>query len=213
MASVNDLIQDLNDHGFTDTGTPRKVALINDTIADIAARKPWPFLVKSLDLTFDGSSAVPTNFPDDFRAALSLINPDGGRIIVPERLHTVEKVWGTEVTESGEAFLYYFVGTQLNVVRIPSASTTLRLRYFHVPAEVTDSSDEADIIIPRQHHRAITLGVLQKLYDMEDDPELAVRFEQHYEARIQRMEHELMMQQYDRPQVVHVIDEDDDWFL
>ena len=98
----------------------------------------------------------------------------------------------------------------MNLVRIPSASTTLRLRYLKKQAEVTYSSVEADILLPAEFHEAIVFGCLERLYDKEDDPELATRFEQHYETKLQTMRQQLLMQQYDRPQRIHVVD-DADW--
>jgi hypothetical protein len=213
VATVNDLIQELNDHGFTDTGTPRKVALINDTIWDISERALWPFLEQTVTHSFTGSSAVSEDEPTDRRVTLSLVDVSTGRPLVPFRLDDFEKKFGSRVTETGEPLVYFYVGTELNVWPVPPSSAELRERYVRVPAAVNDASVEADIIIPKQHHRAITLGVLLKLYDMEDDPELAMRFEQHYEARIERMKNSLQLLQVDRPQVVHVLDDDDDdWF-
>jgi hypothetical protein len=213
MASVNDLIQELNDHGFTDTSTPRKVALINDTIWDISERALWPFLAKTVTHTFSGSSAVSSAEPTDRRVTLSVQVVGSQRSLIPMRVDEFEKKYGSRITESGEPLVYYFVGTQLNVWPVPSSSVQLRERYIQVPPAVTDSTAESGIIIPKQHHRAITLGALYKLYDMEDDPELATRFEAHYEARIERMKQSLQLLQVDRPEVVHVVDEDDDWFF
>jgi hypothetical protein len=212
MASVNDLIQELNDHGFTDTSTPRKVALINDTIWDISERALWHFLETTHTHTFSGDS-FSSNEPTDRRVTISLRPVGDGHPLVPMRLDDFEKKFGDRVDESGEPLVYYFKNDQLNVWPVPSSGTELREQYIHVPAAVTDSTVEADIVIPKQHHRAIILGTLLKLYDMEDDPELAVRFEGHYEARIERMKTGLLIVQVDRPEIVHVIDEDDDWWF
>jgi hypothetical protein len=209
--TVAEIIEELNESGFTDTGTPDKLKKINATIWDIASREPWPFLETTTTLTFDGTSAVPTNLPADFRAALSVIDTTTGRAIQPERVEVVEKQWPLELSEIGAPFVYYFVGRGMYLARIPTADTTLRMRYLTVPTAVTDASLEADIIIPPQHHSAIVLGSLVKLYDQEDDPELSVRFEGHYENKIQNMRAEQFMRQFDRPERVHVV-EDDDWF-
>jgi len=62
---VSEIIDDLEDHGFEDTSEARKLAALNDTLWDVTGREPWPFLEKSVALSFNGSSSTPTNLPSD----------------------------------------------------------------------------------------------------------------------------------------------------
>jgi len=210
MSSVSDLISELGDHGFTDTSTARKVSVINDSIWEICGREPWPFLEKSIDLNFDGSSATPSNFPSDFRAALKVVRIDNGLRIPYMRLDDAEEMFATELTEAGDPYAFYFLAGSMKFVRIPAAATgLLRMRYIHTPAAVTSGTAEAGIIIPARHHRAILLGALWKLYDMEDDIELAQRFQGNFEKRMNDMRQDLWARQYDSPDYIHVFDTDD----
>lgn len=215
MATVADILSELSDHGFTDTSTARKLAVINDTIQDICSREPWPFLEKSINLNFDGSSNIPSNFPSDFRAALKLVDTVTGRVLEWSRLDDFDEAIATAAAQltQGAPYSYYFVGDKLYVWPTPPVATGLvRMRYLLVPADVTDTTDDTALsaIFPRRHQRVITLGALWKLYDMEDDPDIAVRFQSNFEARLQTMRQDLWRKQYDKSDTVHVIDTDID---
>lgn len=212
--TVQDMIDEFNDHGFTDTGVVRKVALINDTIWDICSREPWPFLEKSAQLDFDGTSASPTNMPADFRAVLSLRRNDNGDPLDPERYDVMARKWGNVLTQTGQPVIYYFLGSALNIWYVPSVgSNVLTLEYLcHQPA-LNQASVETDFLIPPQYHRAVVLGALYKLYDMDDDFDIGASFQQQYEDRILKMRNELWMRQFDRPDRIYGIDDFDLQFL
>jgi len=202
------MIQELNDHGFTDTGTPRKVSMLNDALYSAASRESWPFLERVVDLTFDGSSGIPTNLPNTFLRTVTAVNTDSKRKVEWERTDVLEGQ-GLDWTQTGEAQYFYQYGPNgLAFWPLPPADQTVRLRYIKRPAPLTDSTVEADIEWPIQHHRAIVLGALYRLYDLEDDPELAVRFQQHYEQRIIEMIGDVFTRQTDRPERIHT----DPWF-
>lgn len=213
MASVNDILSELSDHGFTDTSTTRKLASINDAIQEICSREPWPFLEKTITLTFSGSSATPSNWPSDFRAALKLVDAGTGRVLNWTRLDDFDEAVATSAAQAtqGDPYIYYIVGgNQLYVWPIPPASSTVRMRYLYVPSDVNDTTTDNQLsaIIPRRHHRVIFLGAVWKLYDMEDDPDLAARFEGHFENRMATMRNDLWRNQYDQPDSVHIMDAD-----
>lgn len=203
-----DILDELNDHGFTDTSTTRKLAVINDTIFDIVSRQPWPFLEAVLDLTFDGSSATPTNWPTDFRALLTLVNSSTGDKLEWLRLDDIYRRQGNQITLVDVPTNFYFVGKTLKVWPVPPSGTTLHMPYLRKQVAVGASDPESAILIPAEHHRAISLGALYKLYDMEDDFDISQRFQAEYEARLQTMVGELFESQYDRPERVYDIDTD-----
>ena len=213
MASVQDLIDEFNDHGFTDTSITRKVALINDTVWDICSREPWPFLEKKTTLNFDGTSPAPTNLPSDFKAVLSLKRDDNGDPLDPQRYDIMVRKYGQTLTQAGQPVAYYFLGDTLNVYLVPSSSTTLTLAYLAQHPALTQSSVATDILLPPQHHRVIALGTLYKLYDMDDDFDIGASFQQQYEDRIEKMRNDLWQRQYDRPDRIYGIDDFDLQFL
>jgi hypothetical protein len=211
---VADMISEMNDHGFTDTASARKVAMLNDALYDISSRNAWPWYLTTATLSFDGTSNAPTTgYPTNLNLVYDLSRTDGSRFypLTPIRLDDLDKR-GVDLAQVGDPYEYYFIGDALNVNPRPGAGTTLRLRYYKVPTAMTDTTLSAAVDLPLHWHRVLTLGALYRLYDLEDDPELSVRFQQHFEQRIDTMTGELI-QQVDRPEYIHPVDGfDNDWW-
>jgi hypothetical protein len=210
--TIQDMLDEMADGGFSDTSLARKLNDINDTIWDVCSRQPWPFLEKSIDLTFNGVSSVATNWPTDFRAALGLTRMPNGTPLRYSRVEEVDKEWGADVDRVDTPVAFYLENNRLKFVPIPTASTTIRLRYVHWPTEVSDISPESAIILPKRHHKVIVYGSLWKLYEREDDPELASRYETHFENRITQMAEDLNRQQFDQPEFIIVTDPSGDYY-
>jgi len=207
---VPTLLDLLDEFGFADADQEWKVQAIQNTIWDIEGLKPWPFLETSIDLNFDGSSGVATNLPSNFRAALRLKDLSTGDRITPVRLDDAEDHIGKDYTEVGNPAFYYFEGGQLKVWPLPtSGSSRLRLKYVRWSDPIDATSAEADIVIPKFYHEAIQYGTLLRLLDSEDDPELSVRYQGHYESQLERMANTLFQLQFDRPDVITITDPDD----
>jgi hypothetical protein len=204
---VSEMLTDLGDHGFTDTSTATKVRMLQDTIWEIEGLRPWPFLESEATLTFSGSSGLASNFPAAFKTALKLKDVQRNVALDPVSESDLEDA-GYDLSTVGVPKVYYPVGDKLYVWPIPPSSTTVRMRYLRSSTAISSSSVSADILIPARHHRLIVLGALVRLYDMEDDPELAARFQGHYETRLERMVDDLFRKQLDRPDHVRVHDPD-----
>lgn len=205
---VADMLSEMNDHGFTDTSNSRKVAMLNDALYDVAARESWPHLETTLNLTFNGSSAVPTNQPADLGSVIGLVDlTNGNRKLEWTRMDVLDGQ-GVDYTQTGTPLYYFFVGDDINLWPIPPSTTSVRLRYYRIPAAMTETTLSAAIDWPVPHHRLLTMGALYRLYDLEDDPELAVRFQQHYEQRIATAVADLFQRQVDRPDRIYL----DPWF-
>ncbi len=207
MADVAAMLDEIDDHGFTDTDSIRKLAMLNDAMYDAASRDSWPHLEETLTLTFSGSSAVPSNLPADFERPVSLVRTDDRIKLTPVRYEVIDG-WNADLTQAGTPLYYYLLADQINLYPVPGASQTVRMRYIKTPAALTASTLEAAIDWPVRHQRLIVLGALQRLYDMEDDPELAVRFQQQFEQRLQLMAGDTFSRQLDRPDVIYT----DPWF-
>jgi len=211
---VADMTAEMNDHGFTDTASARKVSMLNDAQYDLAGRFNWPWHLGTATLVFDGTSNVATTgYPTDLNMVYDLSRTDGGEFypLTPIRLDDLDKR-GVDLATVGAPQEYYFIGDELTVNPRPLNGTTLRLRYYRVPAALAAETLSANVDWPLQHHRVLVLGALYRLYDLEDDPELSVRFQQHFEQRIDGMRSDLM-QQVDRPEYIHPVDGlDNDWW-
>ena len=199
---VSEILSELNDHGFEDTASSRKVAILNDTIADVCSREPWPFLEKEIRLTFNGTDAFPSNWPDDFSKEIGIHSPDSSYTLKFERWEVLRRKFSTALTTVGTPTHYYFVKNRLSVYPIPGASDRLDMEYICWHPEITEASLEADILVPARHHRALIVGTLLKLYAMEDDPELSALFKTTYDERLRVMREDLIRVSYDTDNVL-----------
>lgn len=210
MSSVSELLTSINNHGFTDTETSEKLQAINDANWDICSREPWPFLEKSLALTFNGSSAQPTNFPADFKAMLSVVDTQFPRRLYPIRIEDFRSQLGNDQTHAGDPVYYYFLSRAFFVWPVPpSTNTTTVMTYVARQTKLVEASVEADILLPKEHHIAILDGALSRLYFQDDDPELAADRKQAFEGRIQTMRDDIWKVQYDRADTIEIVDVDD----
>ena len=206
---VSEIISELNDHGFTDTGTNRKVSMIQQTIWEVEGREPWPWCEEIVALDYDGSSAVATNMPTDFRTLLWIKDTSTGLSLTFLRQEEAEAKIGTEYTQSGDPRYYYFEANELKVWPVPPASADrLRMHYLKWSPEITDATLEADILLPTQHHRLLVWGTLWKLYDMEDDPELAARYQQHFENGLVALRASMWQRQLGQVESILQVDDD-----
>jgi len=212
VSSVTSLLTMIDGHGFEDIDTTSKVAFINDIYWDICGRETWPFLEKDLTLTFDGSSAIPTNWPTDFSAVVVAVDTVTGRRLYPMRIDTVRDTFAKSLTQAGNPRYYYFLASQFYAWPVPPASATessVKMTYIHTPAALTAGSSEAAIIIPPRYHTAILYGTLSQLYDMEDETVAAQRFEAKYEKKLSTMRDNLWNRQVDRPDTIEIVDAED----
>jgi hypothetical protein len=207
------MINELNDHGFDDASTERKLAVLNDTYWDVCAREPWPFLEESVALTFNGSSGHPTNFPTDFRAATAMVATAGGvsgRKITFIRPDDFLQRFAEVLTTTGTPRYFTFVGTVMTFYPIPTSDNQVTMYYVAQPPAMLSTDLEATIYIPKAFHRATLVnGALFKLYAMEDDTDIAPTFETYFERGISNMREYCWRQQYVTNDIIHPVDNDD----
>jgi hypothetical protein len=209
---VQDIMDILDLHGFEDVEDDDKVAVINDVLQEIITREPWPYLevvydFDSADVGADG--LVDFTSQPILAAVLDIVNTSQyGRTISWIRRDDHFKRNASQLDLTGTPYLFYLVAGALYLWPIPTGDS-YRLTYIQVQDELTSSDGEEDILLPARHHRLIALGALYKLHSQEDDPENAAMFQQQFENRMQLMRQDLFRQQYDRPDTIQVVDEED----
>jgi len=207
---VSEMITEIDDHGFGDLLSDSKVGVINDTIWDVCSREGWPFLeTATTSVTVDSSGKITS--PTDISKIISLVNQTDGYSLIPERREYLDKVSGGDLSQTNDPRYYYRLGADFYIFPI-STTKVLSIAYVKVPVAVTAASLETAIPIPIRHQRLIVLGALAKLYYREDDPELGALFDEQMEARIANMREDMWKWNFDRPDRIYVIDEDD-WML
>lgn len=210
--TVNDLMLALDDYGYEDTGTTRKVEKIQAAIWAIERREAWPFLQTTADLTFAGGTQLPAAQPDRFRAGIRAKDMTTGIRLEAVRLEDAEDYIGVNYDLDSDPTIYYFEGGQLKVWPRPPAGRVVRFKYVQRSAPITADSTDADILIPSEHYEAILLGALMRLAVMEDDEEIAAAVAPLFEQLIAEMVADVMPEQFDRTDYIHVFDPDD-WDL
>lgn len=187
----------------------RKLEALNETYWDACGREAWPFLEKSFDLTYDGTSFLATNNPGDINSVTAVFRVSDGWVLQPWRTDDFYQNYGDSLTQSGSPMLYFFEGGVLNVYPIPAATDTVRVKYVKVPAELTATSAETDIVLPKRYHRSVlVMGTLAKLAMFQDDPDMAQQYDVLYERALAQMIEDQLQQQTDRPDFIHVSDWD-----
>jgi hypothetical protein len=202
--TVDEILAELDDHGFVDTSTLRKLSKLNQVYRSVCARMNWPFLQASATLNFSGS-ATPTNMPTDVKVVRGLTVPSTGYGLSHRRLDSIRS---RDLTLTGDPIHFYFNGNQLSVYPVPSSGSTLTLDYTKRPAVLASGGSEASILIPSSHHGLLVDGTLYKLYIMEDDPELASFFRDEFRDRLVELHGELQTQTV-TPDAIHMTDPED----
>lgn len=215
---VSDIISELDDHGFTDATTARKLAVINQTLQDVCNSRPWPFMEVETTLSFNGTSSQPSSndvdttagVPANFHAVLAMNqNSSGGQQIRHMRYDEFLKNHVTDTT-TGIPRFFYFKGLQLNFWPIPTSDQTVVMSYIKVHDDLSETSVSTDIAIPSSYHRGLLVnGSVYKLDAMEDDTDIAAWFQVEYNNTMARMEDWCSRLQWVNPQIIEPVDSDD----
>ena len=193
---MSEILAEIDDHGFVDTSSTRKVSAVNDAYWDICAREEWPFLEAASTTIATVSSQSFIAMPVDFARVIAVSNPAGAFTLLYEDYETLAKLFPSLETTTGTPLYYYFVGTIMHFYPVPNAVISLRFRYVKWPSELSVNTLESGIVIPARHQRAIVIGALVKLYSMEDDLEQALAFRTQFEERIQNMREDLLKRHF-----------------
>ena len=200
------------DYGFTDLSNATMLRALQGTVYAIERMKPWPFLEARATLTFAGSVPTPVTAPPRIRAVLSVRDLTTGSRLVPIRLDDFEDRVGTADNDAGAPRVYYMEAGVMKFWPLPPADTQLSVRYIQFSTPLTEAGIETDFLIPARHHEVILFGMLRRLYDQQDDPELAATMAQQYSTLSQEMTEDLTKQQYDQPDFIHFTNPDD-WYV
>jgi hypothetical protein len=207
MSTVAAILEVIDEHGFEDTSETNKLFWLNETYADVIGREPWPFLEAAITFTWSGSSAIPTNFPANFRSVDSIVDTRYPRELQPRRWKEIYDRFGANLTEVNDPLFYYFLADELRVWPVPPASnTTVVMTYLRDWTALTAAGAEATILIPPKYHPILVHGTLKHLYLQDDDPELAASASNVFESKILQMRNDLWMRQWDRPVTIEDVD-------
>jgi hypothetical protein len=202
----------VQDYGFTDSSNATMLRALQGSVDSIERLRPWPFLEARATLAYTGGLPTPTVAPPRIRAVLSVRHLGTGKMLEPIRLDDFEGRIGTDDNDAGDPRVYYMEAGVFKVWPLPVNGTQLTIRYIQFSTPLTVTGVETDFLIPARHHEVILFGMLRRMYDQQDDPELAATMAQQYDRLSQEMVEDLTKQQYDQPEFIHFTNPDD-WYV
>jgi len=212
--TLDEMYDEMELYGFEDFDDSQKLLLLNEAYFDIVTREPWPFLERTVEFTAPSGTTQITNqvfsgSPTDVNSVLSFIDISNDIVMTPERGDVVEKNYKWS-ENNYTPYIYYFVGEEMFVYPAVNGNTDYRLYYLRTPTAATNVTGTGAFLIPSRHHSIIVYGALVKAFLVNDDPQAAV-FQNLFEQRYQQMRADAWMNNYDRPDRIHVLTDSYDW--
>jgi hypothetical protein len=159
-------------------GLTRLKRFINEAyLEDIAADEPWDFLVTST------SSTAPLTV-SDVDTIISVRNTTSDQQLTIADLGWLEDQHG-DLTEAGTPEFAYFSGESTLSVFPADTSSTIQVRYFKVPTELSSDSDEP--LIPSRWQGLIIDAAAIRAYVDSDNFEAAQWLEGRFQRRLAKM--------------------------
>lgn len=209
MANVimTELLDTMEDYGFDDVERSTLARLIDDAHKELCLREPWPFLERQQTITQAVNDASVTT-SSTLGKVLAFVNKTDNVVLEPLRTDTQMKDFVYDLDTTGTPTHYYFVGDELYVYPTPDSAKELRIRYLTEPTTLNSDSDDTLILWPSKHDSVLLYSALSKAYYINDDPQGA-SMQQVMEARLQIARSDLWMKNYDRPDRVIVLDDNE----
>ena len=204
---MTELLDTMEDYGFDDVSRSTLARLVDDAHKELCLREPWPFLERQQTITQAANdNSVTTS--STLGKVLAFVNKTDNTILEPLRTDSQMKDFVYDLDMTGTPTNYYFVGDQLYVWPTPDAAKQLRIRYLTEPTTLTSSSDDSEFLWPAKHDSVLLYAALSKAYFINDDPQGAT-LQQVMDTRFQIARNDLWMKQFDRPDRVVVLDDND----
>ena len=174
--------------GFDYLSATRQGYFLNRSYSEMCEEHDWPFLLTTQ------TGAMPMAI-SDLRTVESVVSTTGRYVLSPLRVpHLL--AYDTDLTTAGAPSDYYVTTTGISVY--PTSTTDeFSVRYFKVPAELSEDSDEPEG--GSRFHQLIVDGAAAYAYFDSDNFEAARGMIDLWNEGKQRMRDSLMHSQHDRP--------------
>ena len=211
---MTELLDTMEDYGFDDVERSTLARLIDDAHKELCLREPWPFLERQESITQAVNDASVTTVAgitpgnNAVGKVLAFVNKTDNVILEPLRTDSQMKDYIYDLDLIGVPTNYYFVGDELLLWPTPNTTKELRIRYLTEPITLNANSDDASFLWPSKHDSVLLYSALSKAYFINDDPQGAV-MQQVMDTRLQIARADLWMKQFDRPDRIIVLDDND----
>lgn len=204
---MTELLDTMEDYGFDDVERSTLARLIDDAHKELCLREPWPFLERAESISQSAGDASMTTTAT-LGKVISFVNKTDNVVLEPLRTDTQMKDFVYDLDTQGTPTHYYFIADQLYVYPTPDSAKSLRIRFLTEPTTLNENSDDALFLWPAKHDSVLLYSALSKAYYINDDPQGAA-MQQVMESRLQFARQDLWMKQYDRPDRVIVLDDNE----
>jgi hypothetical protein len=187
----------------------RKLEALNETYWDANSREAWPFLQATATYTFAGGVGTPVTPATDINTVEAIYRTSDGKRLEPWRRDDFFQTYASQLTLAGSPSLYYFEAGALNFYPQPSSSDSVVVKYSKIPPALTLTTLEAAVVFPPKYHRSIlVMGTLSRLALAQDDVDMSNAYERLYEKALALAVGDLLDEQSDRSEFIHVNDPD-----
>lgn len=207
MTIVTDWIDTMEDYGFDDLDRTTLARLIDDAHKELCLREPWPFLERAETITQAANDNSVTT-TSALGKVLALVNKTDNVVLEPLRTDSQLKDFVYELDDTGVPTHYYFIADTLYLWPTPDVAKQLRIRYLTEPTTLVETSNDSEVLWPSKHDSVVLYAALSKAYFINDDPQ-GVTLQQVMDARLQIARNDLWMKQFDRPDRVVVLDDNE----
>lgn len=206
------MIRLLKAHGFDDLSDTDAIEMLNDgqnqLVVDLVGA---PLLKKVATFATDANSNTMASQPTDMRQIIELVDIDNSNKLrwMSWDQHMTAHI--TELDKKGNARIFDFFNSTLFIWPAPEIPVNLMALFTYKPADLTVTPDATPSWLPPEHHRLIPMRALVDASQVEADLDIGEQFMADYTRRFERAREALWTSQYDRSDVVEVVDEDDYW--
>lgn len=205
--TVDDIIAELDDSGFSDYSTARKLLFVNRAYHDICTREPWPFLEKEQTGINIASGDKELTLPSDWSKTLKLrFFEDGsteqGWTLWKERLDWIRETY--PVDQSGRPVFYYFRNNKLFFFPKADRAYDAIHEYVQKTTDLASGGAESTILIPPRHHEILLLGALYRCYLQDQDPAMLNEIRNLYTQKYLEMRADLWLRDFEADRIYDI---------
>lgn len=147
--------------------------------------------------SFTTTAATATyELPANFARLIDFFNEETHELVQPLDIREFDNLAKSE----GRPYAYTVIGNKLTLYPTPDGAYPYVLRYWRLPAEMTQAADTPEI--PSQYQEVLLAYALKKAYMRENDSAMAQMWEAQWEKGILKMRGEVQADVFDGPRQV-----------
>lgn len=185
------LIDEVQARGYDYLSDERVGRYLNQSLFELCALMPWPFLETNATGTTAAGVAI-----TDVRHILSVTDTTNKRSLAPVDQRNLRRI-DPDLSEVGDACAWYLLDTTVKTWPTPASAAALRVEYVKAPAELVATSDEP--VVPEEWQDIIVDGAVCKAAKDNDGYGALQQIRAEWQRQVDVMVQALMNRALDRP--------------